>query len=218
MAHADQSTTRGPRTRFTAALAFAGLLVVGWAFTGNAAQARIASMLAGPTAVACIDIDSVLSQLDERAKFEESLVSLAATLENEVNALKASAESMQGDLDVYEPGTDEFKAIRRQVDMSNASWRLQAELANRTIMEERSDLQRNLYVKIMDGARAYAQAEGWDIVLVNDSGEEVPRGLTSEQFSAFISTRSVAYHANTVDISDAVATALNNAYRNNASP
>lgn len=207
----------GTRWNVMVCVALAALFVT-IAVTGPTAQARIASLLAEPTSVAVVDIDSVLSQLDERARLEGQLEALASRLENEVNALKDAADNMTGDIDLFTPGTEQYKDKRRQILEANARWQVQGELANRIMLEERSTLQRSLFLKIMDGVRSYAESEGWDIVLIDDSREEVPRGLTREQFSAFISTRSVAYHAESVDISDAVATVLNNAFRNNMNP
>jgi len=194
-------------------------LLIGWGLMGEAAQARVVSLLAArPTAVATVDIDSVLSQLDERAKLETELASLVAGLENEVNSLKDQAEALAEDMGIYEPGTEGFKDARRKAEEANIGWRMKGELAGRIVAEDRSELQRTLYIKIMAGVRAYAESEGWDIVVIDDSNELPPAGLSSEQFSAFVSTRSVAYRTESVDISDAVATTLNIAFRNNMNP
>ncbi len=215
---------RAPSTRFSARpLAWASLvavtLLIGWGLLGESAQARLVTMLvAQPTAVATVDIDSVLSQLDERSKLETDLASIAASFENEVNALKTNAEELAEDVGIYEPGTDGFKDARHKAEEANLGWRMKGELANRRIAEEHSELQRTLYIKIMAGVRAYAEAEGWDIVLIDDSAELPPYGLTSDQFSAFVSTRTLAFRTEAVDISDAVATTLNNAFRNNMNP
>jgi len=216
MSHAPNAS--GSSRRLVASVAIVALLLGAWHLTGEAAQARILSLVAGPSSVAVIDVQSVLSQLDERVKLEEDLGTLGSKLENEVNSLKAEADTLAEDLDVYDPSSAEFKAQRRKVEAATARWRIQGELANRVVLEERSDLQRLLFQKIMDSTRAYAESEGWDIVLIDDSKEGSPRGLSAEQFGAFLSTRSVAYRAENVDISDAVATALNNQFRNNVKP
>ena len=193
-------------------------LVGAWGLTSPSAQARITSMLAGPTAVATIDIDAVLQQLDERATLEEELKALGAELENDVNSMKASAEEKQGDLELFEPGSPDFVRTQRELQLADAEWRLRAEFAQRVIREQQTRLQRTLFNRILDTCRDYAEREGWDIVLLDDSTEGIDPRMSAEQFSAFVSTRSVVYRNDTVDITNAVATAMNNAFRNNVKP
>jgi len=140
MSHAPNAS--GSSRRLVASVAIVALLLGAWHLTGEAAQARILSLVAGPSSVAVIDVQSVLSQLDERVKLEEDLGTLGSKLENEVNSLKAEADTLAEDLDVYDPSSAEFKAQRRKVEAATARWRIQGELANRVVLEERSDLQR----------------------------------------------------------------------------
>lgn len=215
----DKTTDQGRAGRRFAYVALALAAIVGvWGLTSPSAQARLTSMLASPTAVATIDIDSVLSQLDERAELEENLQKLGTRLENEVNTMRAELQEMASDLEIFEPGTEEYKELRRKLEITNARARLQEEYAQRVVREEQSNLRRTLFNKIMDATRAYSEQEGWDIVLIDDSGDDANNQMNDEQFGAYIATRSVAYRNNRVDVTDAVATMMNNAYRNNVSP
>ena len=212
------STNRMPSRGITLSIVAILAVVSMWGLTSPSAQARITSMLAGPTAVATIDIDAVLQQLDERATLEEELKALGAELENDVNTMKASAEEKQGDLELFEPGSADFQRTQRELQLADAEWRLRAEFASRVIREQQTRLQRTLFNRILDASRDYAEREGWDIVLLDDSTEGLDPRMTAEQFSAFVATRGVVYRNDSVDITNAVATAMNNAFRNNVKP
>jgi Skp family chaperone for outer membrane proteins len=132
--------------------------------------------------------------------------------------MRSEVQEMASDLEIFEPGTEEYKELRRKLEITSARVRLQEEYAQRVVREEQSGLRRTLFNKIMDATRAYAEQEGWDVVLIDDSGEDANDQMNDQQFGAYIATRSVAYRNDRVDITDAVATLMNNAFRNNVSP
>jgi Skp family chaperone for outer membrane proteins len=94
-----------------------------------------------------------------------------------------------------------------------AQFRLETEIAERTLAEHQKLMQLALFNKITEAVRAYADREGIDVVLTNDSGVEIPQDLSDQQFLAAVTGRRVVFASDAIDITEEVAQAMNNEYR-----
>ena len=162
--------------------------------------------------VATIDLGRVLERMDERIDRERELQEFIAQLESEVNELRAQAETAQGDLEILVQGTPEFEEGQRAAIRAVARFRFEAEFAERRATERRKTMQLQLFDQIKAATAQFAEAEGYDLVMHDDSTEQLPPEITEQQASLAIASRRVIYSASGVDITDAVAQRMNNEY------
>lgn len=193
---------------FAAALggASAGLL-------GTAVGQGSSGGQAAPTAVAVVSISKVLAGLKEREDKEADLQRLGEQRKSVIDALGEKARQLSEELNVLVRGTPDWKSKREEAMRAEAQFRLEAEIAERTLGELQKSMQLALFNKILDSVRAYAEREGYQIVLTNDSGTPIPEDIADQQFISAVTGRRVAYASEAVDITDEVALAMNNEYK-----
>lgn len=168
---------------------------------------------ARPTAVAVVSIPKVLADLREREDKEADLRILSERRESVVNALGEKAQAAAQEFEVLPPGTDDWKAKREEAMRLEATFRLETEIAQRTLGEHQKFMQLELFNKIIAAIKAFAEREGYDLVLTNDSGVSIPPNLPDQQFLSAVTGRRVAYASEAIDITDEVAQAMNNEYK-----
>jgi Skp family chaperone for outer membrane proteins len=168
---------------------------------------------ARPTVVAVVSISKILTALREREDKEAELRNMGTQRESVVNALGEKARSAVQELEVLKAGTDDWKAKREEAMRFEAQFRLETEIAERTLSEYQKLMQLALFNKITAAVRAYAEREGIDLVLTNDSGAEIPQDLPDQQVLAAMTGRRVAFASEAIDITDEVALAMNNEYK-----
>ena len=99
------------------------------------------------------------------------------------------------------------EAVRLQYKLE-----FEGNLASRILQRQRTEMQLALFNKIRDAARAYADAEGFEIVLTTDHTAEIPANLGANEVNGAILSRRVIHASASVDITDAVAQRMNNQF------
>jgi len=163
--------------------------------------------------VAVVSISKVLEQLDERLDKESELGAIGRKRQDEVNAIGEQARSAMAELDVLPKGTPDFKAKREEALRLEARFRMEKQLAELTLGEQQKSMQLELFNKIVAAVKSYAEQEGFDIVLTNDSNAVIPDDLPDQQFLAAVTGRRIVYAREDIDITDEIVLAMNNAYK-----
>lgn len=179
----------------------------------RSATAQGAANRARPSAVAVVSISKILENLDERTDKEGELASLGRKREDEVNALGEKARAAMADLDVLPKGTADWKAKREEALRMEAQFRLEKQIAELTLGEQQKSMQLALFNKIVAAVKAYAEREGFDLVVTNDSNATIPEDLPDQQFLAAVTGRRVVFASDDIDITDEVSLDMNNAYK-----
>ncbi len=179
----------------------------------NTASAQGTSARARPTAIAVVSISKVLANLKEREDKEAELRDLGRQREDKVNELGQRAKTSQDDLAVIPRNTKDWREKREEAVRLQAQFELEKKIAESTLGEQQKNMQLALFNKILDSVKAYAEREGYDLVLTNDSGVEIPPDLTDQQFLSAVTGRRVVYASDSIDITDEVALAMNNEYK-----
>jgi Skp family chaperone for outer membrane proteins len=180
-----------------------------------AAAARTA--LAPPTAVAVVNLPRVLDQLDQRQDAKKALDDMAAQLD-------ARDKEWRAEIDALE---------KRQAEVADEAERQKAfdELTMKRLQHqgwfkfarEQLDIETSLSFQQLDRAvleavSALAKANGYDIVLLDDSSrsletrpdQQIPREMQVRQ--AILSRHVLYTNSTTVDITDQLVERMNNAW------
>jgi Skp family chaperone for outer membrane proteins len=188
----------------------ASLLVLGAAY----------SMAMRPSVVVTVDLAKVVDNLDQRGQASASLNAIGekykAQEENYRTRVKEMEDTIEPLLDL--PETPERRAM--QEDLVALSFEFQAwvRFAADKMDVERSLLMRDLYRSVKAAVKTMAEAEGFDIVIVDDSQGEL---LTSDearvsreaQVRQQIAARRVLYTAPSVDVTEQLIVRMNNEFK-----
>jgi Skp family chaperone for outer membrane proteins len=194
-------------------LAVAGVLL-GTMFAVDAFGAR--SIFARPTSIATIQIERVLNQLNERAEAEGELGARAASLEEERTSRQVVIDEL---METYKAAED--LQVRRdledQIALKSREMKDWVEFRRAEIDLEKALMIEGLYRAVRSASAEMAQAQGYDIVMIDDSEREfqvtpdnrVPR---EAQVRTQLFDRRLLYTADIVDATDDLVERMNNAF------
>ena len=195
--------------------AAAGAVVAATSYNAGA-NARMAP---SPTRVATVDLVKVIERLDERADWEVQITALGKKIQDEYSAKRKALEEMARKME----GASE--AERLELRDKLAYEQLQFEQWERIkkieIDRERALMWQSMYRNIRTESQKLADAEGWDIVMVNDGVTEIQlqresKSPLEQQAQEQIVRRRVLYAGKSTDVTDQLVVRMNNARAANA--
>jgi Skp family chaperone for outer membrane proteins len=163
--------------------------------------------------LATIEINAVLEKLDERTTSEQELQGYILVLEGRVQGMEQELKSKNEEIQLLPQDDPEYQTTAEDIIRRSFALRAEGELAQALAEKKRKEIQLALFNKISDATGRYAKREGIGIVIANDSTEEIPAGATAQQVQGAILTRKVIWADESLDISGAVASMMNNEYR-----
>lgn len=194
-----------------AVIVAAGLLSLLHAVEAPAtAQSRAA---AATGRVAVVDMNRVLELLDEQRARLSELDTMRTDLQQRIEAMAGELHTLTSEIKVLPADSAERQkaieeAARLEVRIKTEERFAQLLVEDRTVL-----ILSDLFSKIEQAVADYAQREGYALVMTSDKGATLPKGTPYQQANLFFSSRRVLYFADDADISEQVATAMNNAYR-----
>jgi Skp family chaperone for outer membrane proteins len=194
--------TKKTRRRFRNAALVAG--VIGLA----AAAGRLAP---SPTTVAVVDLGTVFNGLDAWTAFQDQKVSRAEAAQADAGRRRSAIEELQADLEDYPESSDRHESALRDLQLAAIEYEASLKMAERRLTQFETRAIRNLYESIRSGAEAFGNANGYDLVLVDDGVDSIPEDSTDP--IAMISSRRVLFAGKTLDITEALIGAMNTTYR-----
>jgi Skp family chaperone for outer membrane proteins len=172
------------------------------------------AVAANPTAVAVVNVEKVFDRLDESADWQIQIRQLAASVQEESQARAADVERLRKEL---EPMAESPERQRLLDEIALKQLRLEEwrRLKQLEIDRERSLMWQKMYRAVREEARRVAESEGYQLVLVDDSGVEI---RTSREINAPLEVQAqqqiaslrVLYAANAIDITEKVVVRINN--------
>lgn len=174
--------------------------------------ARLASKPAPPAApiIATLDLEAVVTGLNERTDKEASLKSELANYQSKVDKLAEEVKAMQKSLENEPDGVGKMKMAK---DFRDKAVRLEFEkqYAQRLLGELQGEMLRELYLKMVKAAQAQAKKNGYALVLASDERVQVPSGDPTDVTRAIAMKRML--HVDTsLDITQEIITLMNNEY------
>lgn len=183
-------------------------------------------MQARPTAVATVDLSEVLENLDQRAAMFEEILTEFQGFQNEAENRAKEQTAREEQLEPLEAkrqaGTITAAELEQYMTIRDEAvrFRMEAEAlssrAGRTIDREMGLALEELYISARDQASQLARANGYDVVIVDDSslGFEVnPQASRRDQIQAQMRRRRVLFTADSIDITQALIDRMNNAFK-----
>lgn len=187
-----------------------------WRAGGQQAQAERAAFGA-PCCVGVLDLNAVLSGLSERESREAQLREFIQSKESKLDAIKKQGQQTQKELEdmrkVLPSGSPEAESKAEDLVRLQMTLKAESELSQALVENMQKKMHLELFGKIADAAKRYAEREGYLIVLSSDANFRIPPSATEDQAQSAIVGRRVLYGSETVDISAGVAQMMNNEFK-----
>jgi len=174
-------------------------------------------LLAEPTAVATVNLAQVLEGLDERAQAERDLEAMRNRFRDQDEQKQAELKAMEQELeDLVDPETR--KQRREELELKQLEYLAWRQVKVNQMDVERSLRLQSLYRKITEAIEQQSQAEGYDLVLVDDSSNDFSfnpesRMSREDQIRQQIIGRRMLYGTETIDLTEELIVRMNNAFR-----
>ena len=194
----------------------ASLLIFSLAALRFAAPAGANYYSAAPSSVATVNVVAIFDALEERKDQAGQFTQRGEEMRTTLEGLRAQLQEL--DAEVKDAATSDARRAELLVRMAriNGEVEIRDELFGRELSRLRSETQIRLFNKVREAVAEFAKREGYDLVLSDDSSVELPAVMSMAETEAAIIRRRVLYHADAVDISEAVIRQMNNAYRASA--
>lgn len=177
------------------------------------AGANNASPSGKPPIVARVDMQKMLTELDELKDRQKEFTAFRDKLRADVQAIDKKVADAQEALKVLPEGGPEADAKREELERLTALLRLEGEYASTQVDRKRGSIYAAIFRKVTEAAPKLAKQSGYDLVLTDDSVAEIPAKGTEQQITAVIVNRRVLYASNTLDVTDELLRFMNNEYK-----
>jgi Skp family chaperone for outer membrane proteins len=159
--------------------------------------------------VATIDLERVIDNLDAMGAANAELTAAAETFQARIEAKREALQLLDEEIDLLVGQQRDDKLAEAEVMADDL--RLETQFAELKLEEMRVRSLRDIYENVRIVAGRLSQANGWDLVLVNDALVEVPAVATQQDLMRQISARRVIYSDVRIDVTDVLITAMNGA-------
>ncbi len=193
------------------------LLLIATAVIASATSIAFAATrgFAPPTAVAKINLTRVLEGLNQRAAAEQAVNDMRLAMNSEDQQRQGELRQMQEAL--AERSGEALRSAEDELAMKLLQYQAWLKVSDQQLDVESSLQLRSLYRTIRIAVESLAEAEGYDLVVVDDSSSEFamnPQASLSRQMQVRqqIVGRRVLYGRDAIDITDELIVRMNNAW------
>jgi Skp family chaperone for outer membrane proteins len=210
----DRSPSTHRLSRLAAPIALAVSLVL-LVHTMSVNASRPTTVQADPTSVAVVEVSRVLDQIDEKSEWEIRIDALKSAIQQEgVSRQQAMERRLAESESATSP--EQRQDIRDEVALMQLRLEQWANMKAVEVDREQSLMWRSIYRNLRREAERVAEAEGYALVLVDDSGGEIRTQSGTQvplqtQVLQQITSRRILFAANITDISDQIIVRMNNA-------
>ncbi len=184
--------------------------IIGYTALGQRAVAPDAAV------IALVRIDALFDKLQQRADARIRLRQMQLDVEDENRSRTEAITALRDELDNVVAATRR-KELEDEIAIKQLQLRLWQQAAAAELEVEKAVQLQSLYRSMRAAIEALATAEGYDLVLLDDSSDELPFDRESRlspqvQVLQQIATRKILYRNSALEITMDLATRMNNKY------
>jgi Skp family chaperone for outer membrane proteins len=199
---------------------FALLLAAGLAAAATLTVTASSELSPGPapapvqakSGVAVVNLERLMEKLDEVKALNDELKISFDERQKQLTELSERVKSLEAEVKLL-PAEDKGRRLKyaeylETLQIANA----RKEIYQRLIDLDKGDLIRRMYNKMQQSVGAFAAKEGFEMVVLDDRGIELPEQGTQDQMNAAIQAKRVLFAADALDVTDRVANWMNTEY------
>ena len=165
-----------------------------------------------PTCVGVIDLSNLYDSLREKQQIDAELQGIRTRLTTENTDRQKEIERLKQDLDMLVVGTPPYADAQDTYEEAALDYQVWIQYEQRKLAREANVQIQNLQKGLDEAIAAVAEAQNVDIVLYKQQALRLGNNAQGQPQTANINV--VAWSSNDVDITDAVAQHMNNAFEN----
>ena len=163
------------------------------------------------TRVATIDVVLIVNEYQRQKDLSEEMLRLQQALSAESETRTQKIDAAQAELNAFNPTDPAYKKTMQDLFAMRIDYKNWHELKQAMMTGEVAVWTHTIYKEIVDAASSIAQREGIDVVLYRDEFPPVINDV--QEMRNIIRQRKMIYSNPQIDMSQAVLSALNAAYR-----
>lgn len=157
-----------------------------------------AGVLEAPV-IGTVDLERVFNDIDRRNQAEGDLEEKILPYQTRAEELKLEATRLRDDLEMLAPGTQKYEQAQKQLTQVALDYAAMVEFIQLKLDATRAAARRDLFTQIIDATASYAQANGIDFIITNDSTLPIQEG-TDLQIVQQLAMRRVVYANDAYDV------------------
>ncbi len=175
-----------------------------------------------PFRLATVTLKTLLENLEENKALDASLAKLKDDSKAELDALKKKVDAKQDEIEAIreklndpkvKKNPDEFVKLNLELREMSITARGRQESLEAAVDIRTGGNLKKIYEKILGAVQSIAQQDGYDMVIVDDTGIAVPEVGGVKEISSPILSRQILYRDANIDITQAVLTKMNSDYK-----
>ena len=191
--------------------AIAGAMVTAVSYNAGAS----ARMAPAPTRVATVDLVKVIERLNERSDWEVQITALGKKVQDDFTAKRKAVEELAKTMETA-ASDQERMGIRDKLAFEQLQMEQWEKIKKIEVDRERALMWQSMYRNVRAESQKLADAEGWDVILVNDGVTDIQLQRDSKvplesQAQEQIVRRRVLFAAKSIDVTDQLVVRMNNA-------
>lgn len=171
-----------------------------------------------PAVVGTVDVERMYQDLQEQISADESLVVTEKEHQDRLGEMRAEVERLQSELEFLEPDSPAYREMEEKLELATVSYAAYGEYAQQTLEMLKAQSWGETYLSIKKAAGEYANANGIDMVLLDDSIPPLKSTNTIAQVLDQISGRRMIYTQEELDITDELLDFMNTKFVAGANP
>jgi Skp family chaperone for outer membrane proteins len=168
--------------------------------------------------VAVVNIEEVLNGLDYLKLEQGKLKNKADERQKELTVLANELDELQKKLDLLPLEDKKRREQAGSLVEKSATAQAKTNAYQQIINIEKGDLFKDAHKRVADACADYAQKNGFDLVIVDDRAIRFDSNMSSDQVSMVIAQKRVMYAADSIDITKAILTKMNNEFAAGGKP
>jgi Skp family chaperone for outer membrane proteins len=207
--HASASTASASRGFLSSVLSGASFGIAFVCLAGGLIAG--ASLAPAPSVVASVDLSRVFNESNLNANNGMRLKAMSDSLAARVADAEKKVKDKQAELELYGPNSTRWAQAQTELFTLIGEYRAEQAFASGKLDTETSRTINDTYNQVKDEVASFAKAASIDYVFVNDS---IPKLVPADpqKMMGQIAQRGLLYANGTLDITEAVLTAINKTY------
>ena len=161
-----------------------------------------------PPVIGTLDLERVFNDIDRRNQAEGDLEAKLQPYRTRADDLRTEAKRLREDLDMLAPGTRKYGHAQKQLTQVALDYRAMIEFIQLKLDAALADARRDLFEQIIEATTTYAQANGIDFIITDDSTLPIQNG-TDNQIVQQLALRRVVYANDAYDVTDGLIAWMN---------